>query len=118
MFCVHIGQAQVNEKPIDEKPTDTIGYNKGKVNLKNPPSILQAYSYDPTTDRYIYNSSVGDYNINYPVILTPEEYHELATREAMRKYFKEKSDAIEGKKAGSEAAKKDLLPRYYVNSNF
>jgi hypothetical protein len=30
----------------------------------------------------------------------------------MRDYFKKKSDAIDGKKEGSE----DLLPKYYVNS--
>ena len=36
----------------------------------------------------------------------------------MRKYYQEKSAAIDGKKSGSEAAKKDLLPRYYVNSKF
>jgi cell surface protein SprA len=36
----------------------------------------------------------------------------------MRAYFKKKSDAIDGKKEGSEEAKKDLLPRYYINSGF
>jgi hypothetical protein len=35
----------------------------------------------------------------------------------MRDYFKKKTDAIDGKKEGSEAAKKDLLPKYYVNSS-
>jgi hypothetical protein len=35
----------------------------------------------------------------------------------MRDYFKKKSDAIDGKKEGEEA-KKDLLPKYYVNSDF
>ena len=34
----------------------------------------------------------------------------------MRNYFKQKLDAIDGKKDGSEEAKKDLLPRYYVKS--
>jgi hypothetical protein len=31
----------------------------------------------------------------------------------LRDYFKKKTDAIDGKKEGSEAAKKDLLPKYY-----
>lgn len=31
------------------------------------------------------------------MILTPKEYEKLVTREAVRKYFKEKSDAIDGK---------------------
>ena len=58
------------------------------------------------------------FNINYPIILTPKEYEELVLRESMRKYFKDKSDAIDGKKEGSDAKKKDLLPRFYVNSGF
>lgn len=102
----------------DDTPKDTVGYNKGKIQLNNPPSIVSAYTYDPVTDRYIFNSSIGEFNINYPVILTPKEYQELVLRESMRNYFKQKLDAMEGKKDGSEEAKKDLLPRYYVNSGF
>lgn len=101
-----------------ETPKDTIGYDKGRVDIKNPKSIVNAYTYDPATNRYIYTSTFEGFNINYPIILTPEEYEELKLRESMRDYFKSKSDAIEGKKEGSEDAKKDLLPRYYVNSGF
>lgn len=107
--------ALAQEEPT---PQDTVGYKQGKIKLNNPPSIVSAYTYDPVTDRYIYNSKFGEFNINYPVILTPKEYQELVMRESMRAYFKQKLDAIEGKKAGSEEAKKDLLPRYYVNSGF
>jgi hypothetical protein len=107
--------AQVDEDVQDSTAT---GYNQGKVELKNPTSILESYTYDPVTDRYVYTNSVDGFNINYPIILTPAEYHELALRESMREYFKKKSDAIDGKKEGSEEAKKDLLPRYYVNSGF
>ncbi|MDD2985662.1 cell surface protein SprA [Flavobacterium sp.] len=102
----------------DETPTDSVGFNKGKVELGNPPSIVSAYTYDPVTDRYIYNSSIGEFNINYPVILTPKEYEELVLRESMRSYFKQKLDAMDGRKAGAEEGKKDLLPRFYVNSGF
>jgi len=97
---------------------DSTGYATGKVEITNPNSIINAYTYDPATNRYIYTSSFDGFNINYPIILTPQEYEELVLRESMRKYFKDKSDAIDGKKDGSEAAKKDLLPRYYVNSSF
>jgi hypothetical protein len=99
--------ALAQEEPT---PQDTVGYKQGKIKLNNPPSIVSAYTYDPVTDRYIYNSKFGEFNINYPVILTPKEYQELVMRESMRAYFKQKLDAIEGKKAGSEEAKKDLLP--------
>lgn len=113
-FSVTI-QAQEDEEVQDTTKT---GYSVGKVELKNPPSIIEAYTYDPITNRYIYTNTVNGFNINYPVVLTPEEYEELVLRESMRKYFKEKSDAIDGKKDGSDAKKKDLLPRYYVNSSF
>ena len=108
-------QAQEEEEAQDSIPK---GYSVGKVEMNNPPSILEAYTYDPVTDRYIYTNTVGGFNINYPIILTREEYDELILRESMRDYFKKKSDAIEGKKLGAEADKKDLLPRYYVNSSF
>jgi len=38
--------------------------------------------------------------------LTPKEYEQLVLRESMRNYYKKKSDAIDGKKAGAEDAKK------------
>ena len=115
-FAVDI-HAQVD--PEDKDPvTDTIkGFNKGKIELQNPPSVVSAYTYDPITDRYIYNSKVGDFNITYPAILTPKEYEALVLKESMRKYFQEKAAAIDGKKAGSEEAKRDLLPRFYVNNS-
>ncbi len=108
-------QSQENEQ---ENDTIKEGYNVGTMKLKNPSSIIEAYTYDPVTDRYIYTNSVDGFNISYPIILTPKEYEQLVLRESMRSYFKKKSDAIDGKKEGSEEAKKDLLPRYYINSGF
>ncbi len=92
------------------------GYSQGSLGLANPSSILEAYSYDPVTDRYIYTNTFDGFNINYPIILTPQQYEELVLRESMREYYKQKLSAVEGKKEGSEEAKRDLLPRYYVNS--
>ena len=108
-------QAQVDEEVQDTVKT---GVDLGKLNMPNPVSILDNYTYDAASDRYIYTSSVDGFNINYPMILTPKQYQELVLREQMRKYYQEKSAAMDGKKAGSEEAKKDLLPRYYVNSKF
>ena len=114
-FEVH---AQID--PEEQDPvTDTIkGYNTGKIEIKDPPSIVSAYTYDPVTDRYILNSKIADFNITYPLILTPKEYEALILKESMRKYFQDKASAIDGKKLGADQAKKDLLPRYYVNNSF
>ena len=66
-------QAQVVEQVQDTIPK---GYSSGTLQLNNPPSILEAYTYDPVTDRYIYTNTVDGFNINYPLILTPKEYEE------------------------------------------
>ncbi|WP_418264764.1 cell surface protein SprA [Flavobacterium faecale] len=115
LFCGFVSLAQENEVVQDTVKT---GYSLGKVQLKTPQSILSAYTYDPVTDRYVYTKSVEGFSISYPIILTPKEYESLVLKESMRDYFKQKSDAIDGKKEGSEEAKKDLLPKYYVNSGF
>jgi cell surface protein SprA len=107
--------AQVDDEPQDSTAT---GYSQGKLDIANPASIVEAYTYDPVTNRYVYTNTVDGFNINYPIILTPEQYQELILRESMRDYFKQKSDAMDGKKEGSEEGKRDLLPRYYVNSGF
>ena len=115
LFCSFVSLAQVNTVAQD---TVKKGVSLGKVQLNNPKSILSAYTYDPISDRYLYNNTVDGFSINYPIILTPKEYEDLLMKESMRDYFKKKSDAIDGKKEGSEEAKKDLLPKYYVNSGF
>ncbi|NQY04809.1 MAG: cell surface protein SprA [Flavobacteriaceae bacterium] len=94
------------------------GYNLGRLELPNPPSIAERYEYDPLIDRYVYIESVGDFNINYPVILTPEEYERLILAGSIREYYKQKVDAVEGKKDGSEDLRKNILPEFYVNSGF
>ncbi|MEQ8218055.1 MAG: cell surface protein SprA [Arenibacter sp.] len=103
------------EQEVDSLKT---GVALGRLKMENPDSIVSKYTYDPNLDRYIYTVSVGDFDINYPVILTPEQYLELIRREGMKSYFKEKIDAFSGKKEGSEAARKNLLPNFYVNNSF
>ncbi len=110
----------INSFSQEEEPQDSIrtGSDLGAIQLNNPPSIIDGYTYDPQTDRYIYTSTFDGFNINYPIILTPQEYQALVLRENMREYFQKKTDAIDGKKDGTDKDKKDLLPRYYVNSGF
>ncbi|WPR71794.1 cell surface protein SprA [Flavobacterium sp. NG2] len=115
LFCGFVSLAQVNTVAQD---TVKNGVSLGKVQMKNPKSILSAYTYDPISNRYLYNNTVDGFSISYPIILTPKEYEDLLMKESMRDYFKQKSDAVDGKKEGSEEAKKDLLPKYYVNSGF
>ena len=113
LFCGFALQAQVN--PVIQ---DTIvpGFSTGKIDIKDPKSIVTAYTYDPVTGMYKLSKTFGDYLADYPSILTPKEYEDRLRKESMRNYFKDKLDAIYGKKEGSEEAKRDLLPRYYIKS--
>ena len=86
------------------------------IELENPSSIIENYIYDPASDRYFFNQSVGNFNINYPVILSPEEYEELILNENLKNYYKDKINAAEGRLDGSEDLQRNLIPEIYVNS--
>ncbi len=105
------------ETPIVRDSTSTT-FSFGSLNLPNPNSILSKYTYDPLTDRYIYTETLGNFNINYPIILSPEEFRQLVLQESLRNYYKQKIDAADGKKEGSEELQKNLIPEFYVNSSF
>jgi cell surface protein SprA len=106
------------ETPVIEQDSTKTGYSVGQITMPNPKSIIDGYTYDPISNRYIYTASIDGFNIDYPLILTPEEYEKLVRKETMRKYFQEKLNALDGKRAGSEEARKNLLPRFYVNNKF
>ena len=94
------------------------GSTMGRMDLPTPTSIQDLYTYDPITEMYIYSQMVGDFSISYPLILTPEEYRDLILNQQMKSYFKDKIDAADGRKEGSEELQKNLLPAFYVNSSF
>ena len=88
----------------------------GQINVPNPSTYIENYEYDAASDLYYYNVKVGEYDISYPIILTPDEYQELILKEDLKSYYKSKIDAAEGKKDGSEEDQKNLIPEIYVNS--
>ena len=94
------------------------GSTMGRMDLPTPTSIQDLYTYDPITEMYIYSQMVGDFSISYPLILTTEEYRDLILNQQMKSYFKDKIDAADGRKEGSEELQKNLLPAFYVNSSF
>ncbi|WP_054410403.1 T9SS outer membrane translocon Sov/SprA [Flavobacterium akiainvivens] len=117
LFLGIAANAQITEEEEYEQAQDSVqGYNTGQIAIGDPNSIVSAYSYDPVTNRYILTSVLSGYNVNYPVILTPEQYEELVLRENMRNYYREKSKALDPNATPDQ--QKDLLPRYYVRSSF
>ncbi|SFN53257.1 protein involved in gliding motility SprA [Bizionia echini] len=115
LFCSIIAWSQT--EPTEQDSTQT-GFSFGNMQMPNPSSIESKYKYDPITDRYIYTETVGEFNINYPIILTPQEYQDLIVRQNLQSYYKQKIDAFDGLKEGTEEEQKNLLPEFYVNSGF
>ncbi|WP_188369739.1 T9SS outer membrane translocon Sov/SprA [Muriicola marianensis] len=120
LFFIFLWTGTATSQETDEPAADSVqtGIALGKIKMPNPKSIVSKYTYDPQLDRYIYTETIGDYDIGYPVILTPAQYLALVRKENMKSYFKDKIDAYSGKKEGSEEARRNLLPNFYVNSNF
>ncbi|AUP81582.1 T9SS outer membrane translocon Sov/SprA [Flavivirga eckloniae] len=92
------------------------GYNVGRLKTPKPNSVESKYTYDPETNRYIYTEKIGNFDLKYPIILTPKEYYDLVAKENLKSYYKEKIDAFDGKKGDSKDERKNLLPEFYVKS--
>nr|WP_242015572.1 cell surface protein SprA [Robertkochia marina] len=118
ILCVFVGVLSYAQE-TDPQPQDSVqtGVSLGKIKLKNPADIISKYTYDPALDRYIYTEKVGAFDTRYPLILTPDQYRELILKQEMRSYFHEKIDAVTGR-SGDEEGQKNLLPSFYVNSDF
>ena len=105
------------QNPIVRDSTSTT-FSFRDLDIPNPSTVVSMYTYDPNTNRYYYTSKIGEFNINYPVILTPAEFQELIKKESLKAYYKEKIDAYKGLKDGDVVAAKNLIPDLYVNSKF
>ncbi len=103
---------------VSAQDSTSTGFSTGRIDLPNPTSIQDLYTYDPITDRYIYTQKLGSLDINYPIILTPKEYQDLILKQQIKSYFKQKINAADGRKDGAEELQKNLLPTFYVNNGF
>lgn len=115
LFCT--GFFAFGQNPDTVRDSTSTTYSFGKLKIPDPSAIVSKYTYEPYLDRYVYSESVADISINYPLILTPEEYERLILQQGLKSYYKEKIDALSGDKEGSEDAQKNLNPEYYVNSD-
>src|SRR5690625_2006604 len=99
-----------------QEETDSI--RTGNFSFKNPSSIVSKYTYDPITNTYIYTEKVGDVNIKYPLTLTPDEFQERVREEQMKRYFKEKFDAVNARGVGSDEDKRNQLHIFYLINDY
>lgn len=118
LFALGISLTALAQEPETVQDSTETGYTMGRILLPTPTSIISKYEYDPILNRYIYTETLGSFNISTPLILTPEEYENLVLQEEMQRYFEEKLDALAGRKLGTEEARRNLLPKYYVDSDF
>jgi len=86
-----------------------------RIFMPDVPSVKEIYEYDPQKNLYVKKYKVGDYDVGFPMVLTPRQYFDLLTREQINRNFKETNDAISGK---NQDKRKELLPQFYVNSKF
>lgn len=105
--------AQVDDEDENEEPEQE-NVLRGNISLEDIDKIIESYEYDPESDRYVYSKRYEDYNINYPIVLTREEYEELLLKRNTRAFFRQKMNAAEGRL--SEEEELDMLPMYTVNS--
>ncbi|WP_423242472.1 cell surface protein SprA [Zhouia spongiae] len=117
MLCIS-GFAEAQSPAVQQQDTAKTGESLGGIKLKNPASVISKYTYDPVTNRYFYTEKIGNFDTAYPLILTPEQFKEMMLREQMKNYFKEKERAISGRTEEGKEARKNLLPNFYVNSDF
>ncbi|WP_178987357.1 T9SS outer membrane translocon Sov/SprA [Winogradskyella schleiferi] len=115
-FLMLINASVLAQETETEQDSTKTTFAFGKLNMPNPNSIVSKYTYDPILDRYVYTETIGSFNINYPLILTPDEFQKLVLQEKLKAYYKRMADAQAGQKDGSEEDQKNLLPEFYVNS--
>ncbi|NGZ88796.1 T9SS outer membrane translocon Sov/SprA [Psychroflexus maritimus] len=109
-----VAQLQAQEEEETEQDSLETSYTLGNVKLPKLKSVQESYTYDPIINRYIFTAQINNVDIDYPLVLTPEEYEDLILREEMKNYFKQKADAAKKAEEGDED--KNLIPAFYVNN--
>ncbi len=74
--------------------------------------------YDVELGKYMIIEKIGNYYVQRPIFMTQEAYKEFKLKKDMFSYFKNKISATNSKKKGSANEQKNLLPTYYMNSDF
>ncbi|AUC16421.1 cell surface protein SprA [Tenacibaculum sp. SZ-18] len=89
---------------------------KAHLFLNNPTDIQVRY--DKAINKFVIVEKIGDYVIGTPIYMTPREYDKFKLKNDLKSYFREKVDAANPNKKGNDKKRKNLLPKYYVNSKF
>ena len=83
-----------------------------------PYPIEKLYRYDPVYNRYERIPTIDGQQVGAPKYLTFIQYYEALRRQVVRNGYKQKTDALSKVNDTVSGAREDLLPTYYVNSEF
>lgn len=79
--------------------------------LHNPSNISDSIVYDPETNTYIFQNSVGDYDITPPNTMTFEDYLNYDLNKSLDDYWQERNDANTLDKT------KSFIPKIHLGNN-
>ncbi len=113
-FIYSFARAQVDNDSIPPLPYPFNAQQSGSLYL----SDFDNYEviYDAENKKYIVVSKIGNYDIRFPIVMTQEEYKNYRLKKEMHDYYKNRVSAMTGNKKDSDKQQKDLLPKYYLNS--
>ncbi|MAO34393.1 MAG: cell surface protein SprA [Zunongwangia sp.] len=118
LISFNLSAQEEEEEETQQEQDTTQTFSFGRISMPDPGSIQSKYEYDPVLDLYFYKKSLGETNIGLPLVLSPKEYEELVVKEEMQRYFLLKNQALTGRSDDADALQQDLLPDFYVNSDF
>lgn len=81
--------------PIQDREGDHVtDSEENPFNLKDPSAIKKEVEYDPETGMYIITEKMDGRDIKPPVEMTFDEYREYERKQALKDYWKERSEAL------------------------
>lgn len=120
LFVFFVGIVSFSQNVV-KKDTIPLKYEfkhtqKGSLFLNNP-SKTTVY-FDEDLQKFVLTEKIGNYYVSTPIYLSLEEYDNYKLKNDIKTYFKQKVAATSKSKKANKEARKNLLPKYYINSKF
>eukprot|EP01030_Chromulinospumella_sphaerica_P028240 gene28240-28565_t len=64
------------------------------MDLEDPKNVNKSFTYDPDSNRYYYNSRIGNDYLRSPTYLTLDEYMQYRAKEDENSYFARRFDGM------------------------
>ncbi len=107
---------EINKDSVPDLPYDFNEDQEGSLALSS--NKEEEVIYDPSIGKYVLREKIGNYYVSTPIYMTPEQYLEYRHKKDVEESYKNKIKVLEGKTEESKEEQRDLLPTYYINSQF